>query len=149
MDNKATAEALYAAFNNHDIPGVLQLLSSDVEWNSFSVDWALAVGYFTGHAGVKEFFDKLVAPGTGQQQDVLFQPLEYHVSPEAVHVIGVEAGYLTARVLDGTAAGEPFFNNFDHTIWFAADGAISKFRCNYTLTRMGPTFWPKRMPDFK
>jgi ketosteroid isomerase-like protein len=148
MDHKARAEALYAAFNKHDIPGILQLLSADVEWSSFSVDWALAVGYFTGHDGVKDFFNKLVGPGSGQQQDVLFQPLEYHVSLKSVHVIGVEAGYLTAQVLGGTAAGAPFFNNFDHTIWFAADGTISKFRANYNLTRLGPTFWPQRMPEF-
>jgi hypothetical protein len=51
-------------------------------------------------------------------------------------------------VLGGTAANAPFFNNFDHTLWFAADGTISKFRANYNLARLGPTFWPKQMPDF-
>jgi ketosteroid isomerase-like protein len=148
MDHQATAAALYTAFNNKQIPAILALLSPDVEWNSFSVDWALAVGYFTGHDGVQDFFGKLAGPGIGQQQDVLFQPLQYFVSPHSVHVIGVELGYLTAQVLDGTAADEPFFNNFDHTLWFAADGTISKFRANYNLTRMGPTFWPKRPPSF-
>jgi ketosteroid isomerase-like protein len=148
MDTKATAQALYAAFNRKDIPGILALLSPTVDWRSYSVDWALAVGYFSGHDGVTDFFSKLVGPGTGQQQDVLFEPIEYYVSPESVHVIGVEAGYLTAQVLGGTAANAPFFNNFDHTLWFGADGKISKFRANYNLTRLGPTFWTQPMPDF-
>ena len=148
MDSKATAQALYAAFNKKDIPGILDLLSPAVDWRAYSVDWALAVGCFSGHLGVKDFFAKLVGPGTGQQQDVLFQPIEYYVSPDSVHVIGVEAGYLTAQVLGGSAANAAFFNNFDHTLWFGSDGKVSKFRANYNLARLGPTFWPSPMPDF-
>lgn len=146
-DNRKTAEALYAAFNEHDIPGILKLLTSDVEWSSFSVDWALAIGFFQGHAGVKDFFGKLVGPA-GQQTDVQFQPLEFFVSPKAVHVIGVEVGYLSAQVLNGTVANRPFFNNFDHTLWFAANGKISKFRANYNLALQGPTFWPTTPTQF-
>jgi len=141
-DNQKAAEALYAAFNAHNIPGILKLLAADVEWSAFSVDWALAIGFFKGHAGVKDFFAKLVGPGTGQQEDVLFKPLEFFVSPQSVHVVGVEFGYLTAQVLNGTVANKPFFNNFDHTLWFAANGKITKFRANYNLAQTAPTFWP-------
>jgi ketosteroid isomerase-like protein len=143
MDHKQSAEALYAAFNAHNLPGVLQLLSTDVEWNSFSVDWALAIGYFSGHAGVQDFFSKLVGMGTGQQQDVLFEPKEYYVSADSVHVIGIETGYLTGLVLGGTAANKPFFNNWDHTLWFDQAGLINRFRANYNLAQTAPTFWPK------
>ena len=142
MDHKQTAQALYTAFNNHDQPGILKLLAPDIEWVSYSVDWALAIGTFTGHAGVKDFFARLIGPDTGQQVDTLFAPKAYFVSPEAVHVIGIETGYLTERVLNGTVANRPFFNNFDHTLWFAKSGKISKFRANYNLALTGPTFWP-------
>jgi ketosteroid isomerase-like protein len=144
MDHKKTAAALYAAFNAHNMPGILKLLAPDVEWSAFSVDWALAIGFFKGHDGVKDFFAKLIGPKTGQQVDSLFEPQEYFVSPQAVHVIGVETGYLTARVLEGTVLNRPFFNNFDHTLWFAKNGTISRFRANYNLAQVGPTFWPIR-----
>ena len=65
---------------------------------------ALAIGYFKGHAGVQDFFAKLIGPGTGQQTDSLFEPKEYYVSPKSVHVIGIETGYLSAQVLGGTVA---------------------------------------------
>lgn len=149
MDHRQTAQALYDAFNKHDMPAILNLLDDNVEWNSYSVDWALAIGYFKGHAGVQDFFAKLIGPGTGQQTDSLFEPKEYYVSPKSVHVIGIETGYLSAQVLGGTVANRPFFNNFDHTIWFDENGKISRFRANYNLAMSGPTFWPNRLLGIK
>jgi ketosteroid isomerase-like protein len=147
VDSKQTAQALYAAFNSHNMPAILDLLDNDVEWSSFSVDWALAIGYFHGHAGVQDFFAKLIGPD-GQQTDSLFEPKDYFVSPESVHVIGIETGYLSANVLGGTVANHPFFNNFDHTLWFK-NGKISRFRANYNLAQTGPTFWPHRLRAVK
>jgi len=141
MDNAAIAKALYDAFNAHNIPGILELLDDNIEWDCFGPDFALAIGYFKGIDGVKDFFAKLVGPDTGQQVDTLFAPMHYFVSPETVHVIGVEKGYFTDRVMDGTLANKPFYNNFDHTLWFSG-GKISRFRANYNLAQTGPTFWP-------
>lgn len=93
---------------------------------------------------MEDFFAKLVGPGSGQQQDILFEPREYFVSPGSVHVIGIEIGYLTDQVLGGTAANKPFFNNWDHTLWFDQAGLIARFRANYNLAQSAPTFWPNR-----
>ncbi len=142
MSNLDTAKALYAAFNAHNMPGILELLDPDIEWNSFGPDFALAIGHFKGIDGVKDFFEKLVGPDTGQQVDTLFYPMQYFVSPESIHVMGIEQGYFTERVLDGAANGGPFNNNFDHTIWFNEDGKIGRFRANYNLSRKAPLFWP-------
>jgi hypothetical protein len=145
MDPLATAKALYAAFNAHNIPGIIQLLDDEVQWDSFGPDFALAIGYFQGWEGVKSFFAKLVGPDTGQQVDTRFEPQQYFVGDGTVHVIGVEKGYLTDRVAGGSLANRPFFNHFDHTIWFNEAGKISHFRANYNLAVVGPAFWPN--PD--
>lgn len=141
MDTQQIAGKLYSEFNAHNIPGILELLSDDVEWSSFSVDWALAIGFFKGHAGVQDFFGKLVGP-EGQQQDVLFEPMHFYVSDQSVHVIGVEKGYFSENVKKGKLKDKPFFNNFDHTLWFDSAGKITRFRANYNLAQSAPSFWP-------
>lgn len=140
MDASATAKALYAAFNAHDIPGILALLEDDVRWDAFGPDFALAIGFFHGKAGVKSFFAKLVGP-EGQQVDAAFQPQEYYVGDGTVHVTGFEAGTLTSHVAGGAYAGKQFYNNFDHTLWFGSSGKISHFRANYNLALPGSPTW--------
>jgi ketosteroid isomerase-like protein len=142
MSNEASAKALYAAFNAHNIPGILALLTYDVEWNSYGPDFALAIGTFRGHAGVVDFFTKLVSPDAGQQVDTLFEPTNYYDCGGSVHVIGLESGTLTARVSGGSLAGKTFYNNWDHTLWFGPDGKIISFRANYNLALNRPPSWP-------
>ncbi len=141
METQQIAGALYNEFNAHNIPGILELLDENIEWSSFAPDWALAIGFFKGHEGVQDFFGKLVGP-KGQQHDVLFEPMHFFVSEQSVHVMGVEKGYFTENVKKGKLAGKPFFNNFDHTLWFNGAGKITRFRANYNLAQKGPTFWP-------
>ena len=145
MDATASAKALYDAFNAHNIPGILDLLDDDIQWDSYGPDFALAIGFFKGKAGVKEFFAKLVGPN-GQQVDSAFQPQEYFAGGGTVHVMGFEAGTLTKNVAGGAYAGKQFYNNFDHTLWFGKSGKISHFRANYNLALSGPTWkqWPPK-----
>jgi ketosteroid isomerase-like protein len=141
MDTVSTAKALYAAFNAHNIPGILALLENDVEWASFGPDFALAIGYFSGRAGVQDFFAKLVGPD-GQQVDSYFQPNSVTLCDDGtVHVMGNEAGTLTANVANGAYAGKPFWNDFDHTLMFGQSGLISNFRANYNLALPGSPTW--------
>jgi hypothetical protein len=145
MDPLATAKALYAAFNAHNIPGILALLDNNVRWDAYGPDFALAIGFFKGKAGVTEFFGKLVGP-TGQQVDMIFAPQLFFVGDGTVHVTGFEAGTLTKYVANGAYTGKQFYNNFDHTLWFAPSGLISDFRANYQLALSGPTWrpWPPK-----
>lgn len=142
LSHEQTAGKLYDDFNAHNIDGVMELLNENVEWSAFAPDWALAIGFFHKHEGVRDFFTKLASPDHGQQRDTLFEPMHYFVSDQAVHVIGVEKGYFTDKVKKGKLDGKPFFNNFDHTIWFDENGYIKRFRANYNLAQKGPTFWP-------
>ncbi len=131
------AKKLYELFNEHKIDDILGLLTDDVEWNSFGPDWALAIGSFKGHDGVKDFFNKLMK----QQCNRAFVPLQYYASgevEEVVHAIGFENGYLK----EIGEAGRPFMNNWDHTFWFNNEGKVYRFRANYNLALKLPTkFW--------
>lgn len=142
MDPLATAKALYAAFIAHNMPGIMALLENDIEWTAYGPGFALAVGEFKGPSGVGNFFAKLIGPETGQQVDTLFKPMLYFVGGGTVHVIGIETGTLTARVDNGKLANKPFYNNFDHTLWFGPSGKISRFRANYQLALTPPPGWP-------
>ena len=145
MNPLATAKALYAAFNAHNIPGILALLQQNIFWEAYGPDFALAIGGFVGKTGVTSFFGKLVGP-TGQQVDMIFMPQNYYVGDGTVHVTGFEAGTLTKYVANGAYTGKQFYNNFDHTLWFGAGGRISHFRANYQLALGGPNWrpWPPR-----
>lgn len=145
MDASATAKDLYAAFNSHNIPGILALLEDDIRWDAYGPDFALAIGFFHGKAGVTDFFAKLVGPA-GQQVDTAFVPEDYYVGQGTVHVTGFEAGTLTTHVAGGAYAGKPFYNDFDHTLWFGASGKISHFRANYNLALPGSPTWKAYPP---
>ncbi len=124
-DHVDIAKRLYDRFNHHDIPGILELLDPDILWDSYGPDFALAVGAYRGHDGVKQFFSDLMT----QQHDSSFVPDHYWgCSGDTVHVIGVEQGTLTDSQLK-------FVNHFDHTLWFV-DGSdlVTQFRANYNLS---------------
>jgi ketosteroid isomerase-like protein len=121
------AKQLYTEFNNHNIPGILDLLSPDIIWNSYGPDFALAVGNYHGRDGVVQFFKDLMT----QQTDSSFVPDTYWSCGPTVHVIGVEKGVLNDSQLN-------FVNHFDHTLWFV-DGSslVQQFRANYNLSTKG------------
>jgi ketosteroid isomerase-like protein len=122
--NIDTTKRLYDEFNNHNIPGILELLSPDIIWNSYGPDFALAVGSYHGREGVSQFFKDLMT----QQTDSSFVPDAYWDGGETVHVIGVEKGVLNDSQL-------PFVNHFDHTLWFVTgSGLVQQFRANYNLS---------------
>jgi len=126
-DHVDIAKQLYAQFNAHNIPGILELLSPDIIWNSYGPDFALAVGDYHGHDGVQQFFKDLMT----QQHDSSFVPDDYWAGGSTVHVIGVEKGTLTDSQL-------PFVNHFDHTLWFTEDSdLVQQFRANYNLSTKG------------
>lgn len=123
-DRIDTATQLYAEFNKQNIPGILELLSPDIIWNSYGPDFAQAVGEYHGLDGVKQFFTDLMT----QQTDTSFVPDDYWDGGGTVHVIGIEKGYLNDSHLN-------FINHFDHTLWFV-DGSplVQQFRANYNLS---------------
>ncbi|MGH9680800.1 MAG: nuclear transport factor 2 family protein, partial [Candidatus Acidiferrales bacterium] len=73
----------YAAFSRGDIPGLLELMAEDVEWQSPGAGLPLA-GTYRGRAGVAEFFRKL-----SLDADILeFVPREFVAEGDRVLVVG-------------------------------------------------------------
>ena len=81
----------YAAFSRGDIPGLLALLTEDVEWHIPGAGLPLA-GTYLGRDGVANFFQKLAA-----ESDILdFQPREFVAEADRVLVVGWERAKVNA-----------------------------------------------------
>ena len=91
QENLQVVKDAFAAFGRGDIPGLLALLSEDVEWHSPGVGLPLA-GTYRGQDGVANFFQELT-----QEMDISdFQPREFVADGDRVLVIGWERTTLKA-----------------------------------------------------
>ncbi len=139
----AKLKRLYDLFNAHDIPGILELFTDDVVWNSYAPDFAKALGTYNGKSettGIQRFFADLGY----QQADTLFQPMHFYGSGPIVNASGIEEGWWMN--------GMWFTNHWNHTIWFheTGDKLAYQFRANYNLSLSGePTHapFPPAPPD--
>jgi hypothetical protein len=81
----------FAAFNRGDIPGLVALMSDDVEWHSPGAGLPLS-GTHRGHNGVSNFFRTLA-----RELDIQdFQPREFIGEGDRVLVIGWERAKVKA-----------------------------------------------------
>jgi ketosteroid isomerase-like protein len=121
QENLQVVKDGYAAYGRGDIPGVLALLSEDIEWHIPGAGLPLA-GTYRGHNGVANFFEKLAL-----ETDVLdFQPREFVAEGDRVLVIGWERTKVKAtnRTLEA-----------DWVMAFTVrNGKVAKFR-EYTDTK--------------
>lgn len=84
-DNVQVVKSGYAAFDRRDIPGLVALLSEDVEWHTPGAGSPIA-GTYRGRHGVTEFFQKL-----DREFEVLeFHPREFIAEGDRVLVVGSE-----------------------------------------------------------
>ena len=84
QQNVQAVQAMYAAFGNGDIQGILAHLSEEVEWRAYSPYDASLARTYTGHAGVGQFFQELNA---AMSMDV-FEPKEYVAQGDKVVALG-------------------------------------------------------------
>ena len=121
QENVQVVKNGYAAFNRRDIPGLLTLLTDDIEWHHPGTGTPLA-GTYRGHNGVAEFFQKLA-----RDFDILdFQPREFVAEGDRVLVVGWERAKVKAtnRTID-----------LDWVMSFTVrNGKVAKFR-EYTDTQ--------------
>jgi len=103
----------YAAFGRGDIPGLLGLMSEDVEWVAPEV--LPQSGSYHGPNGVGEFF-----AGVGREWPELNIEIDEMVA-DGDHVIGL--GHGEGKLADGTAAEYGFAHHFT-----VGDGKIVRFR---------------------
>jgi ketosteroid isomerase-like protein len=121
QENLQVVKDGYAAYSRGDIPGLLALLSEDIEWHIPGAGLPLA-GTYRGHNGVANFFEKLAL-----EMDVLdFQPREFVAEGDRVLVIGWERTKVKAT------------NRTFEADWVMAftvrNGKVAKFR-EYTDTK--------------
>ncbi len=121
QENVQVVKEGFAAFSRGDIPGLLALLSDNVEWVTPGSGMPLA-GTYRGHEGVANFFQKLA-----QETDILdFQPREFVAEGDRVLVVGWERGKIKAT------------NRTFELDWIMAftvrDGKVTQFR-EYTDTQ--------------
>ena len=76
----------YSHFKHGNIPGLLSLLSDDVEWELPEMENVTFSGARRGKAAVEEFFNILAA----EQEEVQFVPMEFITQGDKVVVVGHE-----------------------------------------------------------
>ena len=116
QENVRVVQTLFERFGSGDVPGILGLLSEDVDWHIRGPE---AVPYFgprRGHDGVLDFFGKVA---TSVEFESL-QPEEFVPAGDKVLVIGGERGRVRATG-----------KNFDNPwimVFTLRDGKITRFR---------------------
>lgn len=118
-DPVSTVQSIYAAFGRGDVPGILEQMSPEVDWEyAFAPNDVPWLQRQRGRSGVAAFFAAL-AEGL---QLTTFTPKEMLVGKDKVVVIVDIAG--TVPRTGGTLAEEDEVH-----IWhFGPDGKVSRFR---------------------
>ena|ERR1051325_4741329 len=115
QQNVQAVQAMYAAFGNRDMQGVMAYLSEDIVWQAYNPsDDALAVR-FQGHEGVMRFFQLLDQIYTMDE----FEPREYVAQGDKVIALGHLK--MTFR-----ATGQRVSNHFA-MLWTFRDGKVVSF----------------------
>ncbi len=113
MSNVEIIKSIYAAFEHRDQAAILKLISPDVRIEqSTALPWG---GSYAGHAGLRDFFTKLLTH------------LDSHLTLERYldagdHVVAI--GWTSGTV---RATGKPFHVPIAH-VWQVRDGKAVSFR---------------------
>jgi ketosteroid isomerase-like protein len=114
--NIGIARSLYAAFGARNIPGILELLSHDVEWGEPENPFNPAGGTRHGHAGFLEWVDI----GKNAEEIVILEPRKMLTDADTVGVVG----FMKCRVLQ---TGKIYESDFVHVITIEG-GKVTKFQ---------------------
>ena len=82
--NIELVQRAYGAFGRGDIPGVLETMSDDVDWNIPGPAGIPTIGRRSGRSAVAEFFQTL---GEAQTNEA-FEPRKFFASEDMVIVLG-------------------------------------------------------------
>ena len=112
-------QAMYAAFGRGDVPGLLTMLSDDVEWIHRGSIGLPYMGRFVGKAAVAKWFGD-VAETDGIQ---VFEPREFLAGPDHVTVLGWER-------TKALPAGDVFECDWVH-VFNVKNGKVTRFVGTY------------------
>jgi ketosteroid isomerase-like protein len=111
--NVAVVQQAYEAFGRGDIPGVLELLTDDVEWTMQGPSVIPFAGTFRGREGIAEFFTLLDETLEFEQ----FEPRKFVGQGDTVVVVGYERGLVKPT-------GRTFEHEWAH-VYTLRDGKIA------------------------
>jgi len=114
--NIAFVQSLYGAFARRDIPSILAVLSSTVEWGEPANPYNPAGGTRHGHEGFLEW----LRVGNESEEVLTLEPKEFLANLSSVAVVG----YTKCRV---RATGNVYETDFVHLIALK-DGKVQRFR---------------------
>ncbi len=121
QDNTNLVQQAYGNFQRGDIPGVLGLLSEDVEWETPETEEMPFASMYRGVEEVGQFFSTL-----DEVQEVLqFEPTEFVAQNDKVVALGHYAWLVKAT-------GKEFHSDFAH-VFTVRDGKVTRFQ-EYTDT---------------
>ncbi|HEX8552736.1 MAG TPA: nuclear transport factor 2 family protein [Abditibacteriaceae bacterium] len=128
QENAALIQALYAAFEQRDIAGIVELLADDIDWLFFGPSEIPFAGHYRGHAEVAGFFEKAL----GTSDFLVFEPRE--VIPGFTNVLVQGFERVRARSTDRI-----WETDWAH-VFTIADGKIVKLREYYDTAVMVEAF---------
>jgi ketosteroid isomerase-like protein len=123
-------KAMYAAFQEGDMPGVLSFVSDDCQWDHRGPEGPPLNKLFVGPAGVEEFF-RLYAE---TQEPISFEVTEYFGERDRVVVLGSHFARVRAT---GKEWGGEFA--FSHTV---KDGKITRWNTVFDMTQEAEAYKP-------
>jgi ketosteroid isomerase-like protein len=116
QDNLKTVQDIYAAFGKGDIPGILNVLAGDVEWQQPAGGEPPFAGTYHGRDGAGTFFQRLA-----EAVDVLgFEPQEFVAQGDTVVALG---NYRFRAKATGRA-----YDTDWAMVWRFRDGKVVKFQ---------------------
>ena len=117
QENVGVVRAAYAAFQRGDIPGLIEMLTDDIDWWTPGTPEEIPyAGRLSGRAAVGGFFERLAA----SEEIAHFEPREFIAQGDKVVVTGNYRGRTRA-------AGREYDLDWLH-VFTVRDGRIAAFR---------------------
>ena len=114
--NIAVVRSLYAAFATRDVPRLLAMLSTNVEWAEPANPFNPAAGTRRGHAGFLEW----LRIGHEAEEVLVLEPRDFLANTQAVAVVG----YARCRV---RATAREYTTEFVHLVTLE-NGKVRRFQ---------------------
>lgn len=115
-ENAQVVKDAYDRFLKGDVPGILNLVSDDIEWTTPEIEGASFGGERRGRKGVEEFFKLL----SDSEETTKFEPREFIVQGDRVVALGKYAA--TVRSTDRS-----YETDWVH-VFAVKDGKITGFQ---------------------
>jgi ketosteroid isomerase-like protein len=120
-ENIKTVQDAYGAFGRNDIPGLLNYMTEDIDWQTFGPEELPTCGLRKGKPEVSRFFKEVGENWNFEK----FEPRQFIAQGDMVVALGFYSG--TAK-----SNGRKFGSEFSH-VFTVSNGKVVKFR-EYTDT---------------